>query len=350
MSAAPADGEGIAAIGRSIDELVTTEVRLPGERSAGMVKALYAEANAREDTPLCLAAGRALVETIAPGDTVIIATGAGKGRTHLPRGETDGPLGAVALARALARGLGARPIITVEDHCIEPTIAALRAGGLNDLSFEELTERQNAAMVVEYPKDREAGARTAEEFFERYEPTAVIGIEKGSPNAAGVYHSANGADMEEGRAKIAPLFDRAAADGVLTVGIGDNGNEIGFGVIEDAVRKIQPFGAECGCPCGGGIAARVATDHLIVANVSNWGAHGLQAMLVILSDTPEAMHEPADVTRMLEQTVLAGSNDGAYDMPLLRVDGSSLTTQRGIVAILRDIVDLQLSEPYDRGF
>lgn len=337
-------------LGRSIDELVTTEVRLPGERSSGMVKALYEAARATADHPLTLGAAQALVAAVDPGDTVILATGAGKGRTNLPRGETDGPLGTVGLAWALARGLGVRPIITVEDHCLDPTIAALRAGGLNDLSYDELLERQNAAMVVTFPKDREEADETAAEFLSRYEPTAVIGVEKGSPNAAGVYHSANGADMEEGRAKIAALFDQATNAGILTIGIGDNGNEIGFGVIEEAVREIQPFGAMCECPCEGGIAARVATDHLLVANVSNWGAHGLQAMLAILTETPAAMHGPDDIERMLEQNVLAGSNDGAYDMPVFRVDGSSLQTQRGIVSILEDIVDLALADPYDRGF
>ncbi|WP_428675350.1 glutamate cyclase domain-containing protein [Reyranella sp.] len=33
-----------------------------------------------------------------------------------------------------------------------------------------------------------------------------------------------------------------------TIGIGDGGNELGCGHINEAVAAIQPFGKECGCP------------------------------------------------------------------------------------------------------
>lgn len=338
------------AVGRTIDELVTTEIRFPNRRSSGMVKDLYDAALAEEGEPLSYAAGRSLQDVIDRGDTVIIATGAGKGKVNLPRGETDGPLGAVGVAAALARGFGVRPVITTEDHCIEPTIAALRAGGLNDISYEELQERYNAATVVPYPKEREEGIEAAQEFIEKYDPKAIIAVEKGGPNREGVYHSASGSSMDIGRAKIAPLFDLAADEGILTVGIGDNGNEIGFGKIEEAVRDIQPFGETCKCTCEGGITTRVATDHMIVANVSNWGAYGLEAMLALLSETSEAMHSPDEESQMLERNTLAGSNDGVYDMPLMRVDGTAEATNRGVVAMLQDIVEMGLSKPYDRGF
>ncbi len=347
MVSEPIDREWLRTVGRSIDDLVTTEVRYPNRLSgADMIKQLYGAARDQEDVSLSLAAARALEGDIEPGDTVLIATGAGEGYVSLPTGETDGPLGAVGLARALALGLDARPVIVTEDHCLDPTIAALRAGGLNALSYEELLQRSNAATVVPYPKDEEGGERAAEGFLEEYDPGAVVAVEKGGPNREGIYHSSSGSSYQGGRAKIAPLFDRAADAGVVTVGIGDAGNEIGFGKIEETVRDVQPYGAECQCPCGNGMATCVATDHLIVANVSNWGAYGLQAILALLSETPDAMHGPDDERRMLEQSTLTGANDGFTDRPQQTVDGTAGATNAGMVAILRDLLRVSFDDPY----
>jgi hypothetical protein len=73
-------------------------------------------------------------------------------------------------------------------------------------------------------------------------------------------------------------------------------------------------------------------------------------MIALLTETPEAMHSPEDERRMLEHNVVAGSNDGVYDRPIMKVDGTSKATQYGIVAMLNDIVDNGLASRYDRGF
>jgi hypothetical protein len=333
----------------SIDHLVTTEMRMASE-TAGMIKPLYQAAREEASEPLTLGAAHALSETVDEGDTVLIATGAGKGTVNLPRGETDGPLGAVGIAHALALALGARPVITTEDHCVDPLIATARAGGFNNLGYEELLERQNAVSITPFTKNQDEADAEAERFLEMYDPSAIIAIEKGGPNRNGVYHSALGTDMTPGRAKVAPLFDRANDKGILTIGVGDNGNEVGWGQIEEAVREIQPYGRTCQCPCEGGNACRIATDHFVVANTSNWGAYGVEAMLALLTETPDALHTPDDELRMLEYNILSGSNDGVYDRPIMKVDGTSEDTQHGIVAMLNDIVTNGLTERYDRGF
>ncbi len=343
------DQARIDAVGRTIDELVTMELRQPGPRSS-IVKPFLDVITENQSTSPTAASANALVEAISPGDTVIIATGAGDGRVHLPNGETDGPPGAVSLARALTLGLGARPIITVEDHCVTPQRRATHAGGLNVLEYDQLQERSNGATILPFTKDPDAASNQSVEFLDTYKPAAVIGVEKVGPNDAGVIHSANGTDVSEGRAKVAPLFDLATERDILTVGIGDNGNEIGFGNIQDAVRDIQPYGATCDCPCGEGAVCRVPTDHLLVSNVSNWGAYGLNALLAILTETPSALHAPDDERRMLEHLVVAGSNDGVHDRPRPMVDGTATATQTGIVKILNNLVTMTLTDPYDRGY
>lgn len=343
------DEQHVRTIASSIDHLVTTETRMPGPL-AGYVKELYRGAHDIEGEPLSLAAARALRETVDEGDTVVIATGAGKGRVNLPNGETDGPLGAVGIARALTMALDARPILAAEDHCVDPLVATARAGGFNAIPVDELLERRRAVSVVPYTTDAGDADAEAERFLETYDPAALIAVEKGGPNAEGVYHSATGTDMSPGRAKIAPLFERANDAGVLTVSVGDNGNEIGFGIAEETVREAHPFGDTCRCPCGGGIACSVSTDHLVVANTSNWGAYGVEAMLALLTETPGALHAPDEEVRMLEQNVLHGSNDGLHDRPIPMVDGTSKRTQSGVVALLTDIVSNALVEDFDRAF
>lgn len=339
----------IDAIGRTIDDLVTMELRQPGPRSS-IVKPFLDAITKHQPVSPTTATAKSLVESITPGDTVIIATGAGDGRVHLPNGETDGPPGAISLARALTLGLGARPIITVEDHCLTPQRRATRAGGLNVVDYDQLQERAHGATILPFTKDPGEAHNQSAEFLDTYDPMAVIGVEKVGPNDAGVIHSANGTDVSAGRAKVAPLFDLASEREILTVGIGDNGNEIGFGNIKNDVRDIQPYGATCDCPCDDGLACRVTTDHLLVANVSNWGAYGLSALLAILTETPSALHSPEDERRMLETLVIAGSNDGVYDRPRPMVDGTATDTQTGIVAILNNLVTMTLSDPYDRGY
>ena len=90
-------------------------------------------------------------------------------------------------------------------------------------------------------------------------------------NSKGVAHSSTGLPAMEGRARFEHLISAAREADVLTIGIGDNGNEIGFGLIAEEVRSIKPFGRECRCPCGGGIATVNACDILITVAVSNWG-------------------------------------------------------------------------------
>lgn len=62
-------------------------------------------------------------------------------------------------------------------------------------------------------------------------------IEKAGFNAKGIYHNMRGHDYSAGRARIDYLVFEAQKRQILTVGIGDGGNEIGMGCVLDAVKK-----------------------------------------------------------------------------------------------------------------
>jgi hypothetical protein len=321
----------------SVDRLVTADLRETGSHNQpDLLYDLYRAAREEEGEPLTLAAARALRERIDPGDTVLLVTGAGA-PPWLPYGETDGPPGTVGLAHGLARALGARPVLAIEDRSKAPLDAAVRACGLVSVSYETLRERRDAVSVVSQPEGPEEREAFAREAMATYEPDAVIAVEKLGPNRHGEFPQ--GEHYVNRHAMAAPLFEVAAERDVLTVGVGDRGNEIGFGRIETDVRRIRDHAPEGACD--------VATDHLVVGGASNWGAYGIEAMLALLTETPEAMHSPADESRMLDHCSAAGAADATSHLSRKTVDGTSEATQRGIVALLADTVTNRLST-YDK--
>ncbi len=333
-----------AVIGEYVDRLCTIEMRpSEGNLPRGMMHRLYAAARADGDPPLTLAMAQALVDRVAPGDSVFILTGAG-GPPVLPRGEVDGLLGAAALARALTLSLGAKVVLLTEERTEIPLAAVCRAAGLN-FRRADGDETANAVTFVPMSLDAADCEAQAEELLDTYAPTAVIAIEKLSPNRKGVIHGSTGISYDENHAKPQFLFDAARRRGILTAGIGDGGNEVGFGKIAEAVADIIPAGRVCSCPCGGGNIAGVATDHLVVAAISNWGGYGVAAMIGYLKgDRADTLVNEDDLERMLRACVDGGAYDGAYARPLLSDDGVPLEVHRAFVLMLRNLIAIGQSE------
>ena len=68
------------------------------------------------------------------------------------------------------------------------------------------------------------------------------------------------------------------------------GNEIGTACIADAVRKVVPTGAKCGCPCDSGIAAATATDYCVFGSKSNYRGFAIEACLAAGLERSEIFH------------------------------------------------------------
>src|SRR2546426_11886537 len=71
-----------------------------------------------------------------------------------PAGETDGPVGVAALARALVIGLGARPVFVTESQSLAALSAAVAAAGLSVVSPEIAAARTGAAVVLDRKSTR----------------------------------------------------------------------------------------------------------------------------------------------------------------------------------------------------
>jgi hypothetical protein len=243
-------------------------------------------------------------------------------RAEPPCGETDGPLGALFLARALVP-IGIRVAFLTDAF----GIAALAAG------LEECGLDMDVPLIA---VDNDATAPLA-----RFKPTHLVALERPGPShtaatlhAQGItldearrelpaegedrYHTMGGRDITDMMAPAHRLFEQRPA-GVVTIGIGDGGNEIGMGKMP--WRIIQR-----NIPNGGRVACRVATDLLIVAGVSNWGAYGLASGIRLLRGhgPDERLYDVTEEERLLRIMVERGPLvDGVTAKPTATVDGLS---------------------------
>jgi hypothetical protein len=323
-------------IGDNIDRLVTVEMRSQGIVRGNIVQ-LYAAARARLGQSLAMQAANRLREAITPGSSVIITTGAGSW-PWMPNGETDGPPGAASLARAISLGLGGRPIIISEQEKLPAIVASCRAIGLLVEDARTLRARSGVVMVLPFTTTESEARVEAQKLIDDWDPTAIVAIEKLGPNAKGEFHSLQGFNTTAEAAKVQHLFTLAAERGILTVGVGDGGNEIGCGLIYEETRQIMPAGSVCRCPCGDGMATAISTDSLVIATTSNWGAYGISACLAFLLKDPSLLQDAATERRMIEQCALSGAVDGMSALPVPWVDGTNLEVQEAVVAMLGMIV------------
>jgi hypothetical protein len=325
----------LAFIGMNVDKLASLEMR--GQRlDQGVIDKLHRAARQKLGAPLTMLAAEKLAAQVSASDTVIITTGAGRA-PYLPKGETDGPLGAAAVARALRYGLDAIPVILCEEDFVENIAATCVAAGVAVRDYETAKVVPFSCTVQSFPCD-DTVTQAAQNVMKQMKPKALIAIEKLGPNVVGIAHSAVGMQVTENRARVEHLFDLARESGVLTIGIGDNGNEIGFGIIADAVRKYKEYGDVCQCPCGKGLACATETDVLIVAGTSNWGAYGIEACLAAILGKPELIHEAETERRMLEECVRTGAVDASYAQQVPSVDGTPAYVQTALLDLMRFVV------------
>ena len=327
-------------IGRNIDRLVTVEARI-SDYSRGVIAKLYeAACDAQGGGPLCLRAAALILQHAKPGQTVFFTTGAGDPR-YLPAGETDGPLGLAVLARAVHQVTGAVPILFTEAPFMESLAAtALAAGlGLREPEMTIGTPYTTAVMPLSTGPDATV---QAESLVARFKACMMISVEKIGPNEHGIAHTASGKPTAGDRARAECLFDLAAAQKIPTIGVGDNGNEIGFGLITEAVKRHKP--------AGGDLATRVATDALVAANTSNWGAYGIVAALAVLTGKTEILHTAEVESRMLHACVAAHGVDGSTGRHIPAVDGMPEEMQCAVVTMLGVIVRNGLFSGYKRPF
>jgi D-glutamate cyclase len=320
-------------VAESIDRVMSIEIRYgAGSQPRGFKIPLYTAARERQGgQPLVWLAARKLHELLQRRDVVMIVTGAG-GPLTLPKGETDGPMGAASLGRVLDYGIGARTVYVSDPPFVEPIKASVEACGVSMLDNTCFEKRPHSALMETFPVGALPARVAATDLLDRYRPKAVIFIEKVGPTAKGTFHSVTGTVKDPAHvAHCHVLCDLARERRIFTLGVGDGGNEIGNGVIMDAVRRLHPHGET--------IATVTATDLFVFASVSNWGAYGVAAYLAHELKNVDLFQNEEMEDFMLRRCVAAGAMDGGHGAQILWVDGVPSATNRAIVTLMRDIVD-----------
>jgi hypothetical protein len=242
-----------------------------------------------------------------PNAALGVVTGFFIAHADPPCGETDGPPGALFLARALTP-LGVKVTLFTDSFCRNALEVGLEACGL-----------QGRVPVHTLPPTREEIERDT--LVQRAALTHLVAVERPGPGADGRCRNMRGRDITAETAPAHVLFEQAARQKPVlrTIGIGDGGNEIGMG-------KISPDVIRRNIPNGGEIACRVATDFLLVAGVSNWGAYALASGVRHLRGVPHdpTLYDPARELAILEQMVERGPLvEGTSGKRQATVDGLS---------------------------
>ena len=294
-------------------------------------------------------AARSLAESAT---RVAIVTGFCIVRADPPAAETDGPPGSLLLARSLI-ALGANvtlitdgygrplleagcdhwglprgmiqefPLAPPADFVARPFLQNARGEPLSHLiAIERVGPSHTRESIVAQQRE---GAAPLEEF-ERDVP----------PESRDVCHNMRGLPIDSHTAPVQKLFEVIQAQSlpIITIGVGDGGNEIGMGAIpwEILRRAITVGPAER-------VACRIATDHAILTGVSDWGAQALAVALPLLRGqaVPEADCTPAALGELIETLVAkAGAVDGVTGRNEATVDGLPLATYLQVYAGIRD--------------
>lgn len=290
--------------------------------------------------------------------SVGIVTGFCVVRNGQTASETDGPPGALYLARALAE-LGVDVQLITDRH----TVPLLEAGcdflGLRRDMIAEFPFDDESTESPGYDSGRADGSRSAawvKAFFESEsgrQLTHLIAVERAGPSHTpeslaaqlrqgeppheeferrvpaanrGMCHDMRGAVIDAYTAKTHLLFDAVTTLDlpITTMGLADGGNEIGMGSIPWEVLR-----GAIGPGPGDHIACRVSTTHLLLSGVSNWSAYALAATVTVLAgrDDRLAAWDTQSQRKLIEFLVReAGAVDGVTGLREATVDGLPLTT------------------------
>lgn len=317
-------------VGENLDALMNLD-----PRGYGVCRILYAGSREWTGEPLTMNAAQALYGTVRENDPVFILTGFVLLPHKVP--EMDGMVSSMLLARALVLAFGAKPIVICPSECRK---AVRRCAGVVGLHiYEDMESVMGLPLsmgVISFTKDAALARAQAEDILKTVTPAAVISVEAPGANRLGVYHNAVGDDVSQLEAKTDVLWNLLREKGILSIAVGDLGNEIGMGAIGSHIRRYVPFTGpgECRCGCRGGILAASSADHIITATCSDWGCYGMIAALSYLKRDMEIFHREDLEAELMR----VASRNGMIDMTgslMPGIDGFNTRMNTGIVSLMR---------------
>lgn len=233
---------------------------------------------------------RAAQQLLVVQGPIALLTGFPVENTH----ETDGPAGVHLLYQALERA-GRHPEVWLDETMQPGLFAHLRTRPLPATEGLSTTETQPGALVV---------------------------IERPGAAADGHFYNIRGQDISDRCISVEPLLARLSCP---VIAIGDGGNEVGMGLAGDVLKTLPITPAVGSC------------DELIVADVSNWGAYAIAALIDWMTGSPTA---PAhgEVAEVLDMLVTAGAVDGVTTLAEMTEDNYPASVGDSLLSEIRGIL------------
>ncbi len=214
--------------------------------------------------------------------------------------ETDGPLGTLVLALALKQ-VGIEPVIFTDTGAV-----AIFEAGMAAIDLQ--------VQLCGFDAQAAPGA----EQLLQHQPDVIIAIERNGQAEDGKYYNASGVDVATQVAHFDPLFLTANARGVITIAVGDGGNELGFGNHLAEARVLLGESKQIACV--------TPAKYLVACGVSNWGGYALAALVAWLNRSRLACSKEM-LTEVLTSIVAACAVDGVSGRRTPSVDGLPLTIE-----------------------
>lgn len=216
--------------------------------------------------------------------------------------ETDGPVGTYFLAKALYQ-LGYYPVIISDFHC---------------KGYFDQAEQNFETLLV--PMKGFSETFMYSKIVETYNPVALISIERPGRGSDGLYRNMKG-DIINGQ--NAPLDNFFLQDmNILTIGIGDGGNEIGMGKYANLLEEYLQYDAPC----------QIETAHCLIGTTSNWATYGFIAAL-----NKKYLPNDNELEKYYEFIHEKGAVDGITGLKGKTHDGFSLEDSVRLINSLKNI-------------
>lgn len=286
-------------IAEHIDRLVTVDFH-----TRQFIIDLYEAARKKMgNLPLTYAAAKALIDAVKPSSTIVFLPGFPTFGTYIA--EQDGPVGASMLARVLAELFEARVVVLTDGRQVDMVKGTFMGAGFSIADSLDEVVHNHQALIEGIKENTQVDAS---ELLDKYRPAAVIAIERPSRNIEGKYMSMKGIDLSHKIARLDEIVIEAKRRGVVTIGVGDGGNELGCGLIREDVSKYHPNGKV--------IASNVSTDCLVFASISNLGSYGIAGAVAAISNDVYVLPS----REVLLSTLIKAASCGLHNGPPLWLD------------------------------
>jgi len=326
-------------IGEELDKFFVVDIPV-----LSIIQPLFKALKKRQPGSMCLSAAQFIKKALPESDGLVLIS------TGLPMGggvpETDGPVGAALLARALVLSFGVRVVILSEDSSLSCIEGAFKGAGLHTIRLEERTPEKITYLRPVYIKsmdlDNEACHRQCETILNAWRPDLVIAVERASKNRRGLYQGLSGRDISNWVSDIEYLFARCCEKGVPTMGVADSGNELGMGMLRDELPDFVPQTPEA--LNHGGIIPVQSVDYLVAGSVSNWGCSAIVAGLGLLLERMDVLHAPEHEIKSLEKCAEYGAIDGCHFFADPSSDGVTADEWAGLWRAIRGMIHRGLED------